>query len=455
MHKASHAKMTILICDDDERLRRSIVRHLHLSDFACIEVATGEEALNVLRENNSISLLILDVLMPGLSGLQVLERLRLDGCHLPVLLLTAHATVDVAVRATKLGCANVLQKPFTVSEITKYIHDAIALYAPATTAVTVNRYDQLLGKSRPMQELFQNLKRLEGFDISTILLSGESGTGKDLVAQAIHRQGRRANRNFIELDCSTVPESLLESTLFGHERGSFTDAHHQRRGLFEMAEDGVIFLDEIGELSPSAQVKLLRALEARTFRRIGGTANLSLSAAVITATNRDLPAEIAAGRFRQDLYYRLSVLQLHTPPLRERADDIPMLATYFLHEFCRRHQRAAKDLSADAIVCLMEYPWPGNIRELRNIMEQMVIFNDASLIQRAHLPPALQTGPKPAQSLGVAFTLPEHGIILQDLERDLVHQALSRAQNNQSHAAKLLGLSRHTFRTLMKRFGML
>lgn len=454
MLKASHAQMTILICDDDERLRRSIVRHLHLSDFVCIEVATGEEALKVLQVNNAISLLILDVLMPGLSGLQVLERLRADGCYVPVLLLTAHATVDVAVRATKLGCANVLQKPFTVSEITKYIHDAIALYAPAATAVT-DRYDHLLGKSRPMQELFQNLKRLENFDISTILLSGESGTGKDLVAQAIYRQGRRANRSFIELDCSTVPESLLESTLFGHERGSFTDAHHQRRGLFEMAEDGVIFLDEIGELSPSAQVKLLRALEARTFRRIGGTANLSLCAAVITATNRDLPTEIAAGRFRQDLYYRLSVLQLHTPPLRERADDIPMLATHFLHEFCKRHQCAAKDLSADAIECLMGYPWPGNIRELRNIMEQMVIFNDASVILRAHLPLALQSTPKPTSSQSAPFTLPEHGINLQDLERDLVQQALSRAQNNQSHAAKLLGLSRHSFRTLMKRFGLL
>jgi two-component system, NtrC family, response regulator AtoC len=454
---------TILVCDDEDRLRKSLSRYLSAQGFEVLEAQSGEEALEVLGTKRSVSLLVLDFVMGGLDGLQVLSRLREAGNGLPVLLLTGNATVDVAVRATKLGCVNIVQKPFRMTELLKQIEEVLLLQQPKEEEEEQAKYDHMLGRSKAMQGLFQKLKQVEKVDVPTLLISGESGTGKELVAQAIHRQGKRAAGPFIEIDCSTVPESLLESTLFGHERGAFTDAKSQRRGLFEIAEDGILFLDEIGELTLTAQVKLLRALEARTFRRVGGSQNIALTAGVVTATNRNLLQEIEGGRFRQDLYYRLASLQIITPPLRERTEDIGLLAAHFLSEFCKRYQKPPKRLLADAMECLLLYPWPGNVREMRNLMEQLVVFAEPTQISRDELPVVLRrvgerdVGGSKEGVVGQQgkWTLPEEGLSLDELERDLMDQALIRTQQNQSAAAKLLGLPRHSFRTLMKRFNRL
>lgn len=452
--------VNIVVCDDDERLRRSLVRTLSEQGAHCIASPTGDEALSVVRSRSDIGLLLLDLIMPGMDGLQVLERLRREGCSVPVLLLTANATVDLAVRATKLGCVNVMSKPYGRHELVAQVREALALRPVhgngGASSDEKPGYGRLLGQSSVMQELFQRLRKMEKLQFTAVHIHGESGTGKELVAQELHKQGIRHERPYVEVDCSTVPEPLLDSTLFGHERGAFTDARATRKGLFELADDGILFLDEIGELSAAAQVKLLRVLEARTFRRVGGSRNLPVRAAIVTATNRDLELEATQGRFRQDLYYRLSVLHLHTPALRERREDIALLADHFLDDFSRRYRRSRRRLAPDALDSLLAYGWPGNVRELRNIMEQVVVFSARPDVHRRDLPPALQSfirGGTPAFT--DTLQLPEHGIRLKDVERSLVEQALHRTEGNQSAAARLLDISRHTFRTLMKRYDLL
>jgi DNA-binding NtrC family response regulator len=297
-----------------------------------------------------------------------------------------------------------------------------------------------------MNRLFENLRRLEDVDAPTVLLHGESGTGKDLIAHAIHERGPRKDGPMMEIDCASLPEQLIESELFGHERGAFTDARQAKRGMFEVARGGTIFLDEIGEMTLPTQAKLLRALENRQFKRVGGTSYLTLDAGVIAATHRDLAAEVKRGGFREDLYFRLNVIQLTVPPLRERRDDIPALIDHHIERFNREFRRQVRGVSAEALERLMAYPWPGNVRELRNVIERIVILEARDVIEAQHLPPEIRFGRAGAARAGSPFVLPEEGVDLEQVERSLIAQAMDRAQGNQSAAARLLGISRYALR---------
>jgi DNA-binding NtrC family response regulator len=300
------------------------------------------------------------------------------------------------------------------------------------------------------------LYRLEAVDAPTVLVTGESGTGKDVIARSIHARGPRKDQVFVEVDCASLPEHLIESELFGHERGAFTDARQMKRGLLEIAHRGVVFMDEIGELTLATQAKLLRAIETRTFRRVGGVAKLSTDVAFIAATNRDLRAEVAKGAFREDLFFRLNVIPLHLPPLRERRDDIPILVDHFVERFRRTFGRDVRGVSGEAMSLMQAYPWPGNVRELRNVIERIVLLGPDTIINVADLPSEVRFA-RPGggtTSAGCPFALPEEGVDLEAVERGLLAQALERTNGNQSAAARLLGISRYALRYRMEKFDL-
>lgn len=446
----------ILVCDDEELVRWSLCEHLRTVGYQVLEATNGREALE-LQAKEPASLVLLDVIMPQLDGLGTLRALRERGDAVPVIMLTALGKLETAIEATRLGAARYLTKPFELDEIANAVAQTLHLarVGERTDTATTSGYATLLGASRPMEALFRLLRRLEAVDAPTVLITGESGTGKELVARAIHEQGPRAKMPFVEVDCTAIPESLIESTLFGHERGSFTDAKTQHRGLFEVASGGVVFLDEIGELPLAMQAKLLRALESRTFKRVGGTTNISLDAAVLAATNRDLQEEVAAGRFREDLYYRLAVVPLTVPPLRSRGDDIRMLAEHFVRIQNQNLGRSVPGLTGEAAEGLGRYRWPGNIRELRNVIERVMIFKDNDPIEMDDLPPSIRFAQQAATNPDCPFLLPEEGLVLERVEEGLVRQALERTRGQQTAAAALLGLSRYALRNRMKKFGML
>ena len=304
--------------------------------------------------------------------------------------------------------------------------------------------------------MFEILHRLESIDAPTVLVYGESGVGKDVIARAIHAKGPRRDKVFVDIDCASLPETLIESELFGHERGAFTDARQTKRGLFEVAGGGVVFLDEIGEMTLATQARLLRALESRTFKRVGGVANLRLDAALIAATNRDLKAEVKAGKFREDLYFRLNVVPLRVPALRERKEDLPLLVGVFLERFNRAFGRHVQGVTGDAMSLLQAYAWPGNVRELRNVLERLVILGTSEHIEPDHLPAEIRYArPIAAATLGECpFVLPESGVDLEGVERGLIAQALDRTAGNQTAASRLLGVTRYTLRYRMQKFGL-
>jgi two-component system NtrC family response regulator len=315
-------------------------------------------------------------------------------------------------------------------------------------------YAGITGSSPGMLQIFETLRRLEDVDTPSVLITGESGTGKDLIASAIHSRGMRANAPFVEVDCTAIPETLMESTLFGHERGAFTDAKATRRGLFEEAGAGIVFLDELGELPQTLQAKLLRALENRTFKRVGGNTNLRLDAAVIAATNRDLKKEVAEGRFRKDLFYRIGVVELHIPPLRARREDIPLLVQRFVAANNTALGKSVDGFTEEAMSLLQNYAWPGNVRELRNVIERLMLFTKQSIIGAEDLPPTIRFASDPGVE-GCPFILPEDGLDLEAVERGMVVQAIDRTGGNQTSAARLLGISRYALRNRMKKFGLL
>jgi two-component system response regulator AtoC len=316
-------------------------------------------------------------------------------------------------------------------------------------------YGRLLGESPAMRRLYETLGRLEEVDAPTVLLIGESGTGKDLIAQSIHERGPRRRGPFMEVDCTSLPEQLIESELFGHEKGSFTDARATKRGMFEVARGGTIFLDEIGEMALATQAKLLRALENRKFRRVGGVATIPLDAGIVAATNRDLGGEVQKGRFREDLFFRLNVIRIDVPPLRERREDLPLLVDHFVQRFNQDFRREIKGVSEEALDLMQRYRWPGNVRELRNVVERIVILEPTDVIQARHLPPEIRYSQGASQATSGPFILPEEGVDLEELERNLIQQALDRTSNNQSASARLLGISRYALRYRMEKHGLL
>ena len=447
----------LLVVDDEELVRWSLSEYFRGEGFDVEEATNGADAIERFEKLRP-DVMLLDLVMPEMGGMDCLRELRRRGHQVPVIILTALGDVAPAVEATQLGASRYLTKPFELVDVKDAVDQALEsaqVHEIELGEPGVDRYGELLGGSPSMKKVFGLLRQLEDIDTPTVLITGESGTGKDLVARAIHSKGERSGGPFVEVDCTAIPEQLLESTLFGHERGAFTDAKQQKRGLFEVARGGVVFLDEIGELPLPLQAKLLRVLENRKFRRVGGNVDLAFDAAVVTATNRNLQEEVREGRFREDLYYRLAVVTIDLPPLRARGDDIRVLMNYFIESYNQSFHRDVEAVSAPALKQLQTYPWPGNIRELRNVVERMVIFNKGDTIELNHLPAEIRYATDAAGNDGCPFILPETGIALADVEKSLVRQALDRTEGNQTEAARLLDISRFALRNRMKKFGLL
>jgi DNA-binding NtrC family response regulator len=445
---------TIVVCDDEELIRWSLCEHLNSEGHRTIPAADGMAALDAVKEH-APRLVLLDLKMPRMDGLTTLRKLRESGSDVPVIVITAHSAVDSAIEATRLGASAYLSKPFDLREVSLEVartleQDRLRQEVHRLRHRHREGYGEFIGQAPSLDPVYDTLRRLEEVDPPTVLITGESGTGKDVLARAIHSKGPRADRVFMEVDCASLPEQLIESELFGHERGAFTDARNTKRGLFEVAGGGVVFLDEIGEMTLATQAKLLRALENRRFKRVGGVAPISLAATVIAATNRDLRTEVDAGRFREDLFFRLNIIPIQLPPLRDRASDVKQLAELFIAKFNRNFGRRLEGVSGEAMTMLEAYRWPGNVRELRNVLERAVLLTQNNIIEVGDLPPEIRFA-RPQQA-GCPFTLPAEGVDLEAVERGLLVQALERTAGNQSAAARLLRISRYTLRYRMEKY---
>ena len=456
---------SILVVDDERLIRWSLEQHLRREGYSVQSVETGAEALQRVQAD-APDLILLDVRLPDGDGVDFLERLRATDPECQVILMTAHGGVSSAVRAMKLGAQDYVGKPFDMEELTLTIRkvlDTRALRREVARfqeeAAQGSALDDLIGVSAAMAELKALLQRIAKSNATTVLLQGESGTGKDLVARIIHYASERARAPFLAVNCVALPEHLLESELFGHERGAFTDARAMKKGLFEQAEGGTVYLDEIGDMRLDLQGKLLRLIEEKVFRRVGGVRDIRVDARIIAATNRELPKLTASGQFRTDLYYRLKVFPLHLPTLRERPEDVLPLARHFIRRFSCEMRRDAPELHPDTEARLREYQWPGNVRELRNLLERALILAAGNVILPDHLPPELGKSDKladpSADAAKAAVSLPSEGLRLEEVERDLVRQALEATEFNQVRAARMLGISRDALRTRMKKFGFL
>jgi DNA-binding NtrC family response regulator len=456
----------ISIVDDDESIRKATKRLIESVGLRVEDFASAEAFLNSGHPDKS-ACLILDVRLPGKSGLELQSQLRALGSKVPIVFITAHGDAAVRARALEGGAVDFLQKPFTEKALFK----AINLFAanssgdgPETRAFPGPpsekfSFEQIIGCSPVMQEMLRLARKVAESQVSSILLQGESGTGKDLMAKAIHYSSMRADHPFIAINCAALPSNLIESELFGYEKGAFTDAKHRKAGLFEQANGGgTIFLDEISELDINLQAKLLRVLEDGSFRRVGGLKDVPFNARVIAASNRDLKHESEMRRFRLDLYYRLAVIQLDIPPLRERGEDVMLLAEHFVAFGLRNGGPQISGFSPEAIRAFRSYSWPGNVRELRNVIERTMILEDGDIISTSYLPRDIvpeRTDASPPRVTVIAadatVSLPPQGISLDDVETSLLKQALAQASGNQTRAADLLGLTRDQFRYRMKK----
>jgi two-component system response regulator AtoC len=461
------APATILVVDDEHLIRWSLEQQLRREGYTVVLAETGEEALQKAQAENP-DLILLDIRLPDADGLEILERLRAGDAEALVLMITAHGGVESAVRAMRLGAYDYIIKPFNVEELKLTVRKALetkALRRDVARFQTAlghgSSLGDIVGDSRVIRDLKLLIQRIAQSDATTVLLQGESGTGKDLVARVIHFQSARARAPFLAVNCAALPDHLLESELFGHEKGAFTDAKALKKGLFEQADGGTVYLDEIGDMKLDLQAKLLRLIEEKSFRRVGGMRDLQVDVRIIAATNRDLGKALEAGEFRKDLYFRLKVFPIHLAPLRERPEDILPLVRHFLARFSGEMRREIRGLHPEAQACLTKYPWPGNVRELRNILERAIILASGEILHVEHLPPEIGAGPMElAPSLQtsakvVPMALPADGLHLEEVERDLVRQALEATEGNQVRAARLLGISRDALRNRMKKFGFL
>jgi DNA-binding NtrC family response regulator len=505
------ARSRILVVDDERMIRWSIQQALSKDGHSVAAVETGEEAV-AQASDEMPDLVFLDITLPGIDGVEVLRRLKAIDPSVAVVMVTATDDVKTAVEAMRLGASDYISKPFDLDRLRVIAQNALDRHElrqevefHRKESVKRHGFHRIVGSSRKLAEVVEIARKVAKSDAATVLLQGESGAGKDLFAQAIHYESARATRPFIPINCTALPEELLESELMGHEKGAFTDAKFAKKGLFEVADGGTIFLDEIGDMKPGLQAKLLRFIENKVFRRVGGHRDISVDVRIVAATNRNLDELVRTGAFREDLFFRLNVIPIRIPPLRDRREDIVPLAEHFLAEFSNDIRRPRGGFSDLAKRQMASYDWPGNVRELRNIVERALILGAGDLVLRLDLPvpaeagsgvspaagsgaapfsgepageraaappeavapvdpfhagewrvPPAESGPvrlSPPPPSGPVFRLPEGGVVLEDVERDLLRQALEATQGNQTKAAEMLGLTRDALRYRMKKFG--
>jgi nitrogen regulation protein NR(I) len=457
----------VLIVDDELNIRRVLAAMLKREGYDVTTAADGEQALAVLQKT-PVHVVVTDLVMPRLGGLDLLRRTSADFPDVPVIVITAHGTVDSAVQALKAGAFDYITKPFEQAELAKVIAKATRAHEFETRNVHGAATDgerPLVGASSAMRQVYDIVARVADSP-STVLITGESGTGKELVARELHRASARRDKPLIKVNCAAIPKDLVESELFGYEKGAFTGAVGSKPGRFELADGGTLFLDEIGEIPVEMQVKLLRALQESEFERVGGIKTIRVDVRLIAATNQDLERLIEAGRFREDLYYRLNVVPIALPPLRDRREDVPVLVQHFLEKYNRRLGKKVERLEDEAMQLLLGYPWPGNIRELENLMERSVLFADEPVIRAHALPDALrERAPAAAPALAsvapIAALTPS-GVSMKEsvrhaqaeLEKELITRALDETGGNVTRAAKRLQISRKSLQVKMKELGL-
>ncbi|MCB9521777.1 MAG: sigma-54-dependent Fis family transcriptional regulator [Myxococcales bacterium] len=456
----------VLVVDDETNMRKVLRALLRRAGLEVHTAADGLEALDVLGAGPDFSMVLTDLRMPVLDGMGLLERVQKRWPDLPVVLLTAHGTVDTAVEAMKRGAFDFVTKPFDQDELLAVVRKALATgrlaleSAPSDASGAPTGRFGLIGSSGPMQRVFDIVEKVAATP-STVLITGESGTGKELIAKALHTHSPRASKPYIRVNCAAIPDTLIESELFGYEKGAFTGAVTSKPGRFELADQGTLFLDEIGEISTEMQVKLLRAIQESEFERVGGVTTRRVDVRLVTATNRDLAQRVQAGEFRDDLYYRLNVVPIPLPPLRERAGDIPLLVDHLMERYAQRLGRTRPELSEDAAALMHGYEWPGNIRELENVIERTLLFCDGGRITAADLPAELRGGEPllgrlslPIPPVGATGLKDAVRRTTQRLEREMIEQALRETGGNVTRAARTLAISRKSLQTKMKEFGL-
>lgn len=450
----------ILVVDDKELTVHFLKQNLTSREYGVFIAHTGEDGIDIYKEEIP-DLVLLDLKLPGIDGIETLSKIKEIDSDALVIIMTAYGDIATAVKAIKTGAYDYLEKPFESDQVIHLLQNALETTTLKREVKRVREkqkgmygFDNVVGKSKAMRNIFKIVKRIAQSDAGIILIHGESGTGKDVIARVIHYHSPIAESPFVEINCTALSENLIESELFGHEKSAFTDAKAMKRGLFEIADGGTIFLDEIGDMSMSTQAKLLRVVEGKAFKRVGGLTDINVDVRIIAATNKDLAAAVKQGTFREDLYYRLMVIPVYLPPLRERREDIAPLIKFFIGEFSKNIKGRIKKISREAEDILIGYNWPGNVRELKNILERISILETGDTLMPEHLPEELKGRFKLLDKGSPAFILPEDGISLESVERNLIKQALNMSMGNQSNASKLLSLSRDTLRYRMKKFGL-
>jgi DNA-binding NtrC family response regulator len=449
----------ILVVDDEDLIRWTLQQKLASWGYRALEAANGETAVSMV-ENESPDLVLLDVHLPDKNGLEVLKAIKEWNPRAAVIIMTAYGVLEDAVSALRLGAYDFVSKPLNFEELRATIANALETVKLRQEVRHFRdrdrkrfNFENLVGESEPIREAIELMKRVAASPATTILFQGESGTGKDLFAKAIHFYSSRADRPFLAVNCAALPDNLVESELFGYERGAFTDARQQKKGLLELADGGSIFLDEIGEMPIGLQAKLLRVLEEQSFKRVGGVQDVRVDVRIIASSNRELKKMVDDGKFRQDLFYRLNVIAITLPPLRDRGDDVKLLCRHFVNEYNARFGKSIQGLTAEAERLIAAYHWPGNVRELKNLIERAMLLEDGTRIGVEVLPIDVAAfSPRAASSALPDIALPEKGTSLERVEEELLRQALSRTRGNQTRAAKLLNISRDALRYKMKKF---
>lgn len=453
----------ILVIDDEKLMRWSLQQNLSKEGYTVITAEKGMDGLNLFKEETP-DVTLLDIHLPDVSGITVLQGIKEINKDALAIMITAFGDIQTAVKTIKLGAYDFVEKPFNVDKLK-------ILVAKALETVSLRKevsqfrsqfslkygFDSIIGQSEEMQKIFEIIKKIAKSDATTIMLQGESGTGKDLVAKVIHYQSRRNDKPFMEINCTALPETLIESELFGHEKGAFTDAKAMKKGLFELADGGTIYLDEIGDMKPSTQAKLLKIIESKMFKRIGGVKDITVDVRIIAATNKNLAEEVKSGNFREDLYYRLKVIPVLIPPLRDRPSDISALAKYFINEFNREFKKNLKGISKETEKYFKEYQWPGNVRELKNIIERaMILESEEDFILPEHLPIEFTSKEVAfANVRSIDIKIPPGGLDIEEVEKELIRQALDITRGNQTKASRLLNITRDALRYRMQKFGFL